>query len=115
MTKRKKYIEKNEFRFNFAEKHKNYVFAETKDGKYIGVGITHESTTFSKPNMPLEKNPQKGKTEESYIRNGIVTDKKRLYGRPLKNYSFSENDFPKVKSKIRNYKKRQKKGQKKGK
>ena len=60
--------------------------------------------------MPLDNNPQKGKTDKSYIRNGIVSDKKNNYGkRTIKNLSFSSNDFKKIKSKIRNYKKRQKK------
>lgn len=54
--------------------------------------------------MPLEKNPQKGKTEQSFIRNGIISDKKKNYGRPLRNYTFSNRDYKNVKSKIRKYK-----------
>lgn len=111
----KKIRAKDEFRYNYAKGHKNYVFAETDDGIYICVGITHESSTFSKPNMPLEKNPQRGKTEKAYIRNGIISDKKKYYGKKLKNYSFSSNDRKNVKSKIRNYKKKRKKTHKKSK
>ena len=38
---------KNEFRFNFNEKHTNYVFEE-ENNKYHSVGITHKSKTFNK-------------------------------------------------------------------
>ena len=107
---KKKFLPKNEFRYNFAEGHKSYVFGEI-DGEYRSVGITHKETTFGKKNMPLSKNPQKNKTETAYIRNGIVSGKISNYGnRTIKNLAFSQEDFPKVKSKIRNYKKRQKKG-----
>ena len=103
---------RNEFRFNFNHKHKQYVFEETeKDFKSLG--ITHNESTFGVKNMPLEKNPQKDKTEKSYIRNGVIVDEKSAYGRVLKNYEFSDNDFASVKSKIRNYKKNKKKGRKK--
>lgn len=100
---------KNEFRYNVRDKHKQYVFLE-QDGKYKAVGITHQAETFGKRNMPLKKNPQQGKSEIAYIRNGIISASKKSYGKkPLKNYSFSTEDFPKVKAKIRNYKKRRKK------
>lgn len=106
---KKKFIPRNEFRYNFTENHKSYVFGEIGN-EYRSVGITHKETTFGKSNMPLENNPQKGKTDDSYIRNGIVSDRKNNYGkRTIKNLSFSNSDFSKVKSKIRNYKKRQKK------
>ena len=72
------------------------------------MGITHEAETFGKKNMPLKDNPQKGKTEKAYIRNGIVSDKKRYYSEPIKNHEFSKEDMGNVKAKVRNYKKRQK-------
>lgn len=101
---RRKLTPKNEFRFNFTAKHNTYVFAD--DGKkYKAVGITHNDHTFGKKNMPLSKNPQKGKTDASYIRNGIISDKHKNFDKPKKNFSFSKSDFANVKSKIRNYKK----------
>lgn len=106
---KKKLIPKNEFRYNFAEGHKAYVFGEI-NGEYRSVGITHKSHTFGKKNMPLSHNPQKKKSEPAYIRNGIVSGKINNYGnRKINTLSFSNEDFAKVKSKIRNYKKRQKK------
>ena len=65
-----------------------------------------------KKNMPLKENPQRGKTEKAYVRNGIVSGKKRSYGKPMKNYEFSKEDQGNVKAKIRNYKKRREKRQK---
>lgn len=95
---------KNEFRYNYDTKHMNYVFEE--EGKrFHSVGITHENKTFGKTNMPLNNNPQEGKTEKSYIRNGIVTNKKSSYARhPDNRFLFEKEDFKNVKSKIRKYK-----------
>ena len=99
----------NEFRFNNARNHPQHVFAETSK-KYRSVGITHKSETFGKKNMPLKKNPEKGKNEKAYIRNGIVSDKKKYYSKDtLNNFTFDNEDFKNVKSKERNYKKRRKK------
>ena len=98
---------KNEFRYNYSTKHKNYVFEESGN-KYHSVGLTHDSATFGRNNMPLHSNPQKGKNEIAFVRNGIITDKKRNFGKPLKNYEFDKSDFRNVKSKIRNYKKKRK-------
>ena len=105
--KKDKLEPKNEFRYNFNKRHKQYVFGETET-KYKSLGITHEAETFGKKNMPLKDNPQKGKTEKAYIRNGIVSDKKRYYSEPIKNNEFSKDDMGNVKAKVRNYKKRQK-------
>ncbi len=107
--KNKKLVPKNEFRYNYTHKHKSYVFGEI-NGEYRSVGLTHKEYTFGKKNMPLNKNPQKNKVEPSYVRNGIISDKINNYGnRTIKNLSFSKSDFSNVKSKIRNYKKRQRK------
>ena len=107
---------KSEFRYNFNLQHKQYVFSENGN-RYRSVGLTHSEETTDKKgnkrkNMPLEHNPQKGKTEPSYIRYGVVNDKKSNYGPVMKNHAFSNEDFPKVKSKIRNYKKRSKRTRK---
>lgn len=104
----KKRESKNEFRFNYDTGHMNYVFEE-EGNKYHSVGITHDRKTFGKKNMPLDVNPQDGHNEKAYIRNGIITNKKRSYFKSFDNsFKFSESDFPKIKSKIRNYKSRRK-------
>ncbi len=108
MAKKRKSVAKNEFRFNANQKHMTYIFED--DGKkYSSVGITHQQQTFGKENMPLKNNPQKCRTDSAYIRNGIIRDKHDSYGRAKNNYKFSDEDYPKVKSKIRNYKKNRKK------
>ena len=100
---------KNEFRYNNTTKHPNYIFEEFGN-KYHSVGITHKDKTFGRNNMPLSENPDSRKKDKAYIRNGIITDKKKNYSKkPINNMSFDAEDFPKVKSKIRNFKKRQKK------
>lgn len=105
---KKKRVARNEFRFNKNQKHVNYVFED--DGKkFSSLGITHSPKTFGKKNMPLRQNPQKGHSEQAYIRNEIVRDKKSFYSRSLKNYKFSAADFKSVKAKIRNFKRKRKK------
>lgn len=100
---------KNEFRYNHKTGHPNYIFGKT--GKnYNAIGITHEEETFGRKNMPLGNNPQKGKMEKAYARNGIITDNKKSFSnKKMKNFEFSKEDKANVKSKIRNYKKNQKK------
>lgn len=109
---KRKFKPKNEFRFNRKTNHNTYIFGD--DGKnYKALGITHKDKTFGKNNMPLANNPQKGKSEKAYIRNGIISDTYSHFDKPKKNFGFSNEDFSNVKSKIRNYKNRQKKRNKK--
>lgn len=93
----------------------NYIFEE-EGNKYRSVGITHDDTTWDnkkrrrRSNMPLQQNPQRGKTSPSYIRYGIITDKKNNYSRhTARNFRFSSSDYKNVKSKIRNYKNKRRK------
>ncbi len=108
-AKQKKQVKpKDEFRFNHDTGHMNFVFGETEE-EYKSVGLTSKETTFGKKNMPLEQNPKKGDSGKSYIRNGIISDNKRSYSeKTAKNYEFSKADKSNVKSKVRNYKKEQK-------
>ena len=106
-TQKKKLKPKNEFRTNRQEgNHPNYIFAE-KGKKYRSLGITHHSETFGKKNMPLEVNPKKGDGSPAYIRNGIISSPKKSYSeKTLNDFRFGKEDYPNVKSKIRNYKKK---------
>lgn len=104
----KKYIPKNEFRYNKQTKHMNYVFG-SNGKKNKSLGLTTEQTTFGRKNMPLQKNARFGATEKSYIRNGVITEKCGFYSHKAQSYEFSKEDYPNVKSKIRNYKKNNKK------
>lgn len=107
-TKKRK--SKNEFRYNNKTGHPNYIFEE-ENGKYHSIGITHRSETFGIRNIPLNENPQKTKKgEPANLRTGIISEKKNNYSKkPNKNMSFSKDDFPNVKSKVRNYKRNRKK------
>ena len=105
--KKKKIAPKSEFRYNDETNHPAYVFGEGVNNFY-SVGITHSKKTFGKKNMPLTQNPKKNDKSKAYIRNGIVVGRKKGFGRLLKGYSFSKEDFPKVKAKIRNYKRNRK-------
>lgn len=108
MTKNKRYA-KNEFRYNYYTNHTNYIFEE--DGNnYHSLGLTHSRRTKDEnekrhKNMPLYKNPQKNKDRKSFIRYGVITQDKKSFGKVDNRFAFSVNDKPKVKSKIRKYKK----------
>ena len=103
MPKKNKKISKNEFRYNYDTKHPSYVFMEDEN-KYKAFGLTHKNKTFNKTNMPLSKNPNPDDENTSYLRNGVVSSKKKNFSPILKNFVFSDEDFKNVKSKIRNYK-----------
>ena len=79
----------------------NYVFLE-KNKKYKAVGLTTEEYTFGKKNMPLVQNTQKGDNERSFVRNGIISQRKERFSNIKNNYEFSKEDFSNVKSKIHN-------------
>ena len=59
--------------------------------------------------MPLDKNPQRNKSEKSFIRYEYITQNKNTYGPVDRRFNFSNTDKPKVKAKIRYYKKSRKK------
>ncbi len=109
MPKKNKKISKNEFRYNYDTKHMNYVFEQTNK-KYHSLGLTSHSETkdktgTSRQNMKLNNNPEKNKTNDSYIRYGIITGHIGSYSKnPSKKFNFNNDDFKLVKSKIRNYK-----------
>ena len=108
VAQKKKRVAKNEFRYNRNERHMTYVFED--DGKkYASVGITHHDKTFGKANMPLDDNPQDEHEEPAFVRHGFIRDRHESYSEVKANFEFSEKDFPKVKAKIRNYKKKRKK------
>ncbi len=103
----------NEFRYNYNQKHTNYVF-EDDGNKYHSIGLTHQKATKDKNNkvhnnMQLNINAKKNANENSFVRYGIITDKKQNYSSIDKRFQFSDEDFKNVKAKIRNYKKNRKK------
>ena len=109
MPKKNKKVSKNEFRYNYDTNHINYVF-EQVNKRFHSLGLTSNSETKDKTgtyrkNMKLNKNPEKNKTTNSYIRYGIITAHIGSYSKkPSKKFNFDNEDFKLVKSKIRNYK-----------
>ena len=51
---------RDEFRFNFDNGHKQYVFEEL-NGKYNSLGLTHEAKTFKKKEYAFERESSKRK------------------------------------------------------
>ncbi len=97
-----------DFRFNFATGHPTLAFG--RSGKQIkSVGLTHQAETFGRKNMPLKNNPNPNDSQPAFARNGIVSKNERYYGRKMPQYSVSGDDKANIKSKIRHYKKGQKK------
>ena len=103
-----KYKPLNEFRYNKVTKHMNFVFG-TNGNKNKSLGLTTEESTFGKKNMPLKYNTQQNSIQKSYIRNGYITQKSDTYSHTTNNHCFHPEDYPNVKSKIRNYKRNNKK------
>ena len=93
----------------------NYIFEE--DGNdYHALGLTTKRFTRDKKkkrhkNMPLDDNPKKNDSRKSYIRYGYITQNKNTFGKVDRRFAFSNNDKPKVKSKIRNFKNKRRKRQ----
>lgn len=104
----KKYKPLNEFRYNSHTKHMNFVFG-TNGKKNKSLGLTLEEKTFGRNNMPLQKNTRFGSSKQSFIRNGVITDKIEVYSHKSKTHRFDKQDYPNVKAKIRNYKRNNKK------
>ncbi len=106
---RSKKSARNEFRYNHKTKHVTYVFEESEKN-YKAKGITSKPFTFGRKNMPLVDNPERLATGErlqknAFIRNGTIVDNKKSFAKkPIKKFDFSPEDFPKVKSSIRYYK-----------
>lgn len=109
---RKKYKERDEFRYNNLTGHPNYNFEES-NGKVKGFGVTHSEETFGIKNMPLKRNPKKGDTRPAFIRNGVISEKSKYFSENvLPDFELAPEDEPNVKSKKRNYKKRRKQNKK---
>ncbi len=104
--KSRKYIPRNEFRYNkspVASGHPHYVFGET-DTKYKSMGLTHNPDEAG-TKVPLLKNPNPKDTEKSYLKTNVTTAKKDYYSAPLPGWHFDKRDMPLVRLEIKKYKK----------
>ena len=104
--KSRKYIPRNEFRYNnspLASGHPHYVFGETKT-RYKSLGLT----THPKPDIAhyeLSKNPDPFDTDKSYLQFEVHSASKKYYNAPLLGWKFSKKDMPVVRHTIKKYKK----------
>lgn len=101
----RKYTPRNEFRINYgprAQDHPHYIFGETKT-KYKSLGLTTEPK-LEHPSTKLKRNPNPVDSSDSFLQFKVHTDKKEYYGKPLSGWSFSADDMPVVRHRIKKYK-----------
>lgn len=103
----RKYKPRNEFRYNngpIAQGHPQYVFGETKSGKYKSLGLTkHPNDAHG--NFPLSVNPNPKSDEQSFVQKRVHTGKKAYYAEPLENWKFAREDMPIIRHITKKYKK----------
>ena len=105
-VKTRKYIPRNEFRYNNSPKaqgHPHYVFGETKT-HYKSLGLT-STPKQDVPYYPLTRNPEQNNLERSYLQLDIHSANKKYYEKPLQGWSFAKDDMPVVRHTIKKYKK----------
>lgn len=64
--------------------------------EYGFMGLTKSPKRGNHKNIELENNPQKNKTEKSYIRNELRYDNKNFFSEVLKDYNLSDTDKRKI-------------------
>ncbi len=105
--KTRKYKPRNEFRRNnspVAMGHPQYVFGETKSGKYKSIGLTTHPNAEHK-HYPLSENPNPKDKDKSYIQERVHTAKKKFYSEPLDDWKFAKKDMAIVRHITKKYKK----------
>lgn len=103
----RKYKPKNEFRYNngpVAQGHPQYVFGETRTGKFKSIGLTHSPDDEYK-HYPLSHNPNPKDDEDAFLQAKVHTGKKVYYTEPLYDWSFDKSDMPIVRHITKQYKK----------
>ena len=60
------------------------------------MGLTESEKRGHHKNIPLKKNPQKGKKEKSYLRDELRYDDKKYFGEILSDYHLSDEDIQTV-------------------
>ena len=88
MTRKKKqsrkYMPRNEFRYNNSPSsrgHLQYIFGETRGGKYKSFGFTHQASDAEKK-IQFQNNPNPQDNRPSFMRTKVVTAQKRWFTNP---------------------------------
>ena len=77
-------------------RHPKLIISE-KQNDYEFLGLTESKKRGHHNNFPLIENPKKGEKEKpAYLREEVRQAPKNRFGEPLKNYSLSEVDKPRV-------------------
>lgn len=103
----RKYIPRNEFRYNngpIAQGHPQYVFGETRSGKYKSIGLTHSADDDYK-HYPLAKNPNPNDSKQAHVEAHVHTGKKVYYDEPLSDWAFAKEDMSVIRHITKKYKK----------
>ncbi len=72
-------------------KHPKLIVGEDRS-TYEYMGLTESPKRGHHNNIPLSKNPQKGKTHSSYLRHELRSDERKNFSEPLKDYNLSSED-----------------------
>lgn len=103
----RKYTPRNEFRINnspHARSHPHYVFGQ-KGNKFKSLGLTsHPKKDI--PHTKLTQNPEPNNPDDSYLQlTKPHTADIKYYSQPLPGWQFHQDDLPKVRHRIKQYKK----------
>ena len=105
----RKYIPRNEFRYpklDMYADHPQYIFGETRSGKYKSLGLTH-SPDDEHSVVPLSENPNPNDKRKAYIGTNPHTISKKDYeDKVKKKWKFVQEDKSIVRRIIKRYKKR---------
>lgn len=89
-------------RYNFEEggkrkkaKHPKLIVEKDND-QYGFMGLTESPKRGNHKNLPLSKNPQKGKSHPAYIRGELRYDSTKHFGEILADYRLSKKDQQRV-------------------
>lgn len=82
---------------------------EKQGNDYGFMGLTESSKRGHHNNLPLKKNPQRGKTSPSYLRKELRYDSTEHFGDILENYNLSSEDKQSVLTYVEQLKQKKKK------
>lgn len=104
----RKYKPKNEFRRNHGPKshgHPNFVFGQTRSGKYKSFGLT-TTPKEEYPYIPLHKNPNPNDNKQAYLETKVLTTNEKYFSDEFNpKWHFSILDMPIIRHLIKKYKK----------
>lgn len=89
------------------------LIVDERDKEYGFMGLTSSPERGNHKNILLSQNPQKGKTEKSYIRNELRYDDKKHFSKPLPDYKLAKEDKELIEARFKKQKEKKEKNDKK--